>query len=1101
MTDLDDLPVSGKRIARGLQLSAVFHVLLICILIALSVYSAQRVEELTRLKEQHVKEEKKEKIENAVAEQQLEQDLKEVLEELSPEATAEEIEELQQVLEEEIDKEELKENLIASMDLEHSEQERSQEEYLEKLQEEISEHLDDAVEATKDDLLEQQLLEELVYEDLPEVDNNIENALKRDDFENLAKQALADKVNELASEAKKQIDRERNESTHGKERDQKHKEKTTALKEQQQQANDRDAEKDMVVAAASKLAEQTEETLKTLKEKNPYTDEAIELVAKQAKTELEQAEAAYRQAKKNEEQARETFSKEGHKAVEQIKDSLAKHNETDGVKKSEKKIKGMAKEAAKRLDDKKRKTHDAMSKINEMHTHSNWALSNKKEDMEKNAAAVRKANKARQEHQQASDQLHKAKSAMMGKALDSHKKSLQNARHMARSFARNNDLKDSVKELNKAINAHKRQGTPRTEEQLEKLKQSVAALDEARQQFARKANALRQQSLAKTERSLNELKALSGDVDALKNLENQEVRDATIAAIKDTMMDQRINGKAEYLRENLKHGTDIEKNQRTESFRRTAKDTVSAAQSESEMASSESEASEEHAESSKALPTLTMGESLQSALAQKMELLSGAGKGDEEEKNKGEDGRLSSGLRGIEVDSKALEQTIMNRWRFRKISLEEKQRILIKNTVTSVSHAPPQLRFARPTLDANKENTRAGSADIYVGQIAKREIAKLDPNRPRKAHPKFKNTDFAAVPFCRNIPQLDGDSSDWNLERTRLSKGKDVFMQWRPDGLYVLALIRDQSGAFEKAAAEKMKSTFWEFDSMEVWFDMKNSKAEKTDQHACQQFWVCPKLPGVGRDHQLWEVVWGERGRQVLRSGPGKPHVSSSVHADQKGYNLEYFIPRALLTNLNYFRAGQVLGFLYVINSSHNPNQMQSSLSKFNPNFHYSSQPSSWGNLQLLGTDAVLNTMTASGEAAEYPSVEVSQSLGLMVDDPDSNTDIGAVNSVVVRVQNRYGFDGRQQNAEGQDLGDWEDVRLMETGKNTGIFKGWVPTTLLPSATGDQKLGVQPGDQLDVYYSDHVRRAGEYDEKMHVEVAVVSPVLTVSGERNPHQSD
>ena len=1098
MSRLKDLPIAGKFIGRGIKWSTIAHIILICVLVALSIYSQQRIEELTRLKEEQVEQEKQDKIEDAVAEQQLEHDLKEVLEELNPDATAEEIEELQEALEEQIDKEELKENLIASMDEENPEQQESQEEYLDTLQEEISAHLSDAIEATEDDILERELLEELVYEDLPELDNNLENALKRDDLESLVKQTLADKVNELSALAKKQIDRERHEAKHGKQRDEQHREQTQKLNARQKRANAAESDRDAVIAAAQAIAQQTKRALDTLQESNPYAEKSVESVTEQVRSELEKAETAYQQAKQAEQHARKDFQDKGREAIAQIAQSMAQNKEVDSVKKAANKVEHIGKEASKRLLDEKRKTQDAMAKIKEMHGQANRALAQKKEAASANSDATTTANKAQQQHQKASDQLNKAKSAMMRKAMDAHKRSVQDATHMLRQFARSKEHKESIDKLRKTVDAHKRQGTPKSEEQLQRLKQAIAEIDASRKQFAQDVNERREESLAQTQRTLNELKEMTTDVMKLQNLEQADVREATIAALKDTMIQGRIEQKAEHLRENLKHGSEAEKKQRTKQFKQDAADTVAAAQAKNESLAEGAESAEEHSEASKVLPSLTMSETLQEALAQKLDESNGAAeKGEDERDDRTDERRKSSGLRGIEVESDALAKTIKNRWQFRTLSIAEKQKILVQNTVTTIAHAPPQLRFARPTLDAAKENTRSGSADIFVGQIDKRDIAKLDPNRPRQSHPKFKATDFSAVPYCRNIPVLDGDASDWNLERTRLSKGKDVFMQWRPDGLYVLALVRDRSGSFEKASVESMTSSFWDYDTMEIWFDMKNSKAKKTDQHACQQFWACPDLPGIDRTHQLWEIVWGQHGRKVLRSGPENPYIGSSIHKDGRGYNLEYFIPRALLTNLKYFRAGQVLGFLYVINSSHNANQMQSSLANFNPNFHYSSQPSSWGNLQLLGTDAVLNTLTASGEAAEYPSVEVSQSLGLMVDDPDSNTDIGAVNAITVRVKNRFGFDGRQKNEAGEEFGDWEDVRLLETGKNTGIFKGWVRTTLMPSSTGDQKLGVQPGDTLDVLYSDYVRMAGEYDEKMRVEVAVVSPVLTVMGARKP----
>ena len=1101
MSRLSDLPIAGKHMKRSVQYSTGLHLLLVGLLLLLSVTSQQRIEALTRLKQERVEQEKKEKLEDAVAEQQIEQDLKEVLADLNPEADAKEIEALQAALEEQMDTERLKEDVIASMNEEDPEQQERQESYLNKLQEELSAHLPAAIQATEDDVLEQRLLEELVYEDLPDVDNNIENALKRDDLEDLAQQALAEKADAVAALTRTQINRERSESQRGQERDKIHKAKREALQEQLKRAHDSEAPKETVLEAVQELTQHSQEQLAILRQQNPYTDEALQIPVQDSQNALQDAETEWTQAIKQEQAARAEFEKSGQAAIQQLTDTLAEHRADAGVQKAQATTKRLAQEAQARLQDKQRKTQDATAKINELQAHAQRVLKDRltAAQAQSNAAQVKQAHQARADHQRAREQLVKKRNEVMRRALQHHQQVLKEADQLQRRFARTKSLEEPMSALKKQLDAHRRQGTPKDAEQLHKLQQATAALDQARKTFAQAVNQERTQSLASTERALQELQALTRDVAALQGLNQEQQRDATIAAIKETMLSERIAQKAEHLHKQLRQGTDSEKKQRAEQFQLTASDAVSAAQQQQaeKSATVKGAADEASTEQKQTLPHLSMSASLQNILAQKIDRVSTrAEQDDKAEKHSDEtpiQAAVSSGFRGIEVDAKALGQRLHSRWQFRKLSLAEKKEILVRNAVSALAQPPPVLRFARPTLDAAKENERVGSADVYVGQISKREIASLDPNRPRQSHPQFQKTDFSAVPFCQSIPTLDGDPSDWDLERTRLHAGKDVFMQWRPDGLYVLALIRDKSGSFEQAAIEQMQQNFWDYDTMEIWFDMKNSKAKKTDQHACQQFWACPKLPGIERDHQLWEIVWGAHGRKLLRSGPGKPYIGSRVHDDQRGYNLEYFIPRALLTNLNYFRAGQVLGFLYVINSSHNPEHMQSSLEHFNPHFHYSSQPSSWGNLQLLGTDAVLHTLTASGEAAEYPSVEVSQSLGLMVTDPDSNTDIGAVNAVTVRVKNRYGFDGRERDADGVELGDWEDVRLLETGKNTGVFKGWVSTTLLPSATGDQKVGVQPGDKLDVLYSDYVRMAGEYDEKMQVEVAVVSPILQVTG--------
>ncbi|NRA38090.1 MAG: hypothetical protein HRU15_08125, partial [Planctomycetes bacterium] len=959
MPELKELPVAGKNIKRGVQISTVIHILFLCVLIVLGIYSQQRVEELTKLKEEQVKQEKKEKIEEAVAEEQLEEDIKEILEEINPEASAEEIEELAEALQEEIDTEALEEALIASMDLESPEQQEDQEAYLDALMDELSEHLETAAEETQDDQLEQELLEELVYEDLPEIDNNIENALKRDSLEDLIKDTLKDKINELADEAKKQAKLEHDEQQHNdKNKAQEYKDDLAAVDKQVQRSEEKNASEEDILDAAQKLSELSDKQVDQLKEKNPYDQESVKKEIERNKTALEEKEAALAQAQTEEKKAREEFNDAGQKALDKIKKSLEQHKKEEGSTDKDKKLESLSRDAQKMLNDtrtadaktadtKKVDTGKAISKINELNSVTNWALSKKADKRQQNASAVKKASKAQAEHRAAKQKLEHAQRDVANAANKAHEKSMRTARNLAYKFKRNTDIKKSVAELNKAIAQHSKPKGKDYTERTKNSKKAMAQLDDARKQFSHDVDKLRKKSLAKTEKSIQELRQLTSDIAALNSLKelNQE---SAVKALKDHAIQERIEEKADFLRENLQNGTDTEKDQRKEDFKLEAKDTVSTAQSDALAMSESDESSEEESpENEIELLGSALSESLKSALAKKMSL-SSAGEGPDGEVGKEKKGKgksIAGSKKGIEIEDMKGLMKFKNKWKYRKLSIEEKKEILLQNKVAVAPDAPPVLRFARPTLDAQKTNDQAGSADLYVGQLDKREVAALDPKRARKSHPKFKSTNFSAVPYCKKLPTLDGDASDWNLEHCRLSKGKDVFMQWRPDGLYIFAQIRDKSGKFEKSSLKNMHTSFWDYDCMEIWFDMKNTKAKKTDQHACQQFWACAKLPGIGRDTELWEVMWGKSGYgQEKRNGRGKNYVGSRVHADNKGYDIEYFIPRALLTNLNYFRAGQVLGFLYVVNSSHNPHQIQSSIANYNPNYHYSRQPTSWGN-------------------------------------------------------------------------------------------------------------------------------------------------------------
>ncbi|MDP6503631.1 MAG: hypothetical protein QF886_08455, partial [Planctomycetota bacterium] len=198
---------------------------------------------------------------------------------------------------------------------------------------------------------------------------------------------------------------------------------------------------------------------------------------------------------------------------------------------------------------------------------------------------------------------------------------------------------------------------------------------------------------------------------------------------------------------------------------------------------------------------------------------------------------------------------------------------------------------------------------------------------------------------------------------------------------------------------------------------------------------------------------------------------------------------------------GQVLGFHYVINhgvakgQESDPNLIEPFVQPYNMKVHYSSHPNSWGNLQLLGTDGNLNILGPDGKPSERPIAEVSKVLGMQVIDPDSNTDTAIRNHMTLRVRNRVGFNGDTTSPDGRLLGDWEDLRLTETGRSTGIFEGWLKLTVLPSINGDGRLNAQSGDLLDISYNDFIKTAGEYNQKLAATVHVVAPVFSVEGGR------
>ncbi len=86
-------------------------------------------------------------------------------------------------------------------------------------------------------------------------------------------------------------------------------------------------------------------------------------------------------------------------------------------------------------------------------------------------------------------------------------------------------------------------------------------------------------------------------------------------------------------------------------------------------------------------------------------------------------------------------------------------------------------------------------------------------------------------------------------------------------------------------------------------------------------------------------------------------------------------------------------------------------------------------------------------------SYNLGESFFLRLDDTDQNVDASVVDYAVVTVVN-------------STSGDSETVRLTETGIDTGIFAGYIPSASGAATSGDCVLQGQPGNRVEVRYTD-----------------------------------
>jgi hypothetical protein len=143
--------------------------------------------------------------------------------------------------------------------------------------------------------------------------------------------------------------------------------------------------------------------------------------------------------------------------------------------------------------------------------------------------------------------------------------------------------------------------------------------------------------------------------------------------------------------------------------------------------------------------------------------------------------------------------------------------------------------------------------------------------------------------------------------------------------------------------------------------------------------------------------------------------------------------------------------------------------------------PSLWGDLVLLGSDAVITPVKPRTTDA-LPAIIPGEPLGVRLADADMNLDPRVRNQVKVRFQT----------AHGQAVVGY----LLESEADSGIFEGSVDTVeALPGeegSAGGSALAVVSGEYVDVGYYDQARRYGERNFELRRRVPVGVPVMRMA---------
>lgn len=391
---------------------------------------------------------------------------------------------------------------------------------------------------------------------------------------------------------------------------------------------------------------------------------------------------------------------------------------------------------------------------------------------------------------------------------------------------------------------------------------------------------------------------------------------------------------------------------------------------------------------------------------------------------------------------------------------------------------------------ARAATTLAGqrSADILVAAHTNRPAR--DAAAPRDLHePHFKTFAYGGAVFAETNPTLDGALDDWShvepfaLRATRKNVGprdralpesmqgnRLLMTQWNNQGFYCAYRMVDER---DNTAADQGR--FWENDSLELWFDFANRRADNRTPET-YQFWFWPLGSALGPDVIGGSSTgWKFTPRFRRDAGPGEPRMAVRRTEAPRGYAVELFLPHAVLGD-GVLAPGRVIAFNFSINNGEGDYLRWS----VNLGRNEARAPSLWGDLVLLGTDAQLR-FTRPDEDAPLLAVLPGEPVGLEVADADRNRDPRTRERIDVQVGLRDGTLRRGA--------------LRETGPDTGVFRGSVDSVRRRAPDGADAtanaLAVRPGETVVLLYEDLARRHGERYHIEEAELQVGLPVYTV----------
>ncbi len=440
---------------------------------------------------------------------------------------------------------------------------------------------------------------------------------------------------------------------------------------------------------------------------------------------------------------------------------------------------------------------------------------------------------------------------------------------------------------------------------------------------------------------------------------------------------------------------------------------------------------------------------------------------------------------------------------------------------------------------ANLEPVRTTLQPAFVTRLhpaaAIRHQAPRLPPRPAKggfeeqaeAKPPFKTARSEAIPFLPKFPRLDGDLSDWGSVRPlvlQAVRGREpvlVYAAWNYQGFFFGYSVKQPAERFYfptqwgqqfnhntgDVGYVKTEGVEWAWrgDSLRLCFDTLDARNQNRGEPHTQEFAVFPRgtdgdpqVPGVERLFESQRDAKSKEYRGVKAAckvylqqpppeqGPDGTGPYRATRFDGNGYTVEVFVPRSLFS-VPVFAPGWWIGFdCWVAQGYQQVDQGRARLvgqgwaSSARDAEQLGLNPSQWGDLLLLGTDPRIVVQAADEQGTVIEGIVPGHSLLLSVIDPDRNVSAGLEDTVLVSAEVRGGRN------------DVEVFVLRETGKNTGVFRGYVDTQPGAGREVQGALEAMPGHEVRFGYVDLADAKGARGVVTELRLPVVSVLLSAA---------